>query len=219
MSETVLILAGGTTPTSAVQNALPPAAMCIAADSGIDHARRLGLQPDVLIGDLDSASAEGLAWAAEVGIEIQRHRAAKDETDLELALDHAVAFRPDRIVVAAIGGGRFDHLLANFALLANRRYATVAIDAMVDTALVSVIHDQRRLNGDVDELVSLLPINGDAVSVTTSGLRYPLDGEDLPAGSSRGVSNVLTRTEATVSLDHGTLLAIQPDRLTRPGTA
>ena len=213
MSETVLILAGGATPTPQVQRALPPAAMCIAADSGIDHARRLGITPDVVVGDLDSVSADGLAWAEQTEAVIHRYPSEKDQTDLELAMEYAVEAEPTRIVVAGIGGGRFDHLLANFALLADRRYAGPQIDGLVGTALVSVVHDHRQLLGEVGELISLLAVGGRAEGVATTGLRYRLVGETLRAGSSRGVSNVFATRRATVSLVEGTILAIQPDRL------
>jgi thiamine pyrophosphokinase len=42
-------------------------------------------------------------------------------------------------------------------------------------------------------------------------LRFPLDSEDLLPGSTRGLSNELTEPVATVSLEHGALLAVQPD--------
>jgi thiamine pyrophosphokinase len=213
MSETVLILAGGTTPTHQIRLALPPAAMCIAADSGLDHARRLGLRPDVVVGDLDSVSPQALAWAHEVGIDVVRHPTDKDKTDLELALDLAAGHGPARIVVAGIGGGRFDHLLANVATLAHHRYAGPDIDAFVDTALISVVRGERILRGVVGELVSLLPVGGDVVGVTTTGLRYRLENETLRAGGSRGVSNVFIEDRASVAVTEGVLLAIQPDRL------
>ncbi|MCP5033904.1 MAG: thiamine diphosphokinase [Actinomycetia bacterium] len=218
MSETVLIVAGGETPTPQVQRALPPAAMCIAADSGIDHVRTLGLEPDVVIGDLDSASDDALDWARGLGAEIRTHPPDKDQTDLELALDLAMTTNPDRIVVVGIGGGRLDHLLANFAVLAHHRYRSVDIDGLVGTALISVVTTTRLLAGTIGELISLLPMHGDATGVATEGLQYRLDDETLRGGSSRGVSNVFAATEATVSLSGGALLAIQPDRLdSNPG--
>ncbi|MEM9134030.1 MAG: thiamine diphosphokinase [Actinomycetota bacterium] len=217
MSKTVLVVAGGETPTPHVLRALPPAAMCIAADSGLDHARAAGLVPDLAVGDFDSASPEALTWARELGIPLEEHPAAKNQTDLELALDHAVAAEADRVVLAAFGGGRFDHLLANVAVIASPRYADVAVDGLVGTARVSVIHDDRTLDGRPDEVLSLLPVHGAAHGVTTDGLLYPLRGETLPAGTSRGVSNVFLGTEATVGLDDGILLAVQPDRLLDDG--
>lgn len=216
MPDTVLILAGGMKPTIHVQRALPPAAMCIAADSGTDHARAIGRVPDVVVGDLDSVSDDGLEWATEHGATVERHPSDKDETDLEIALQVAVASEPHRIVVSGIGGGRIDHLLANFSVLADARYdGGIEIDALVDTALVSVVHRERSLRGEIDELVSLVPMNGHAEGVTTTGLGYPLAGERLRAGSGRGVSNYFVADVATVGVEVGTLVAVQPERLIR----
>jgi thiamine pyrophosphokinase len=61
----------------------------------------------------------------------------------------------------------------------------------------------------VGDLVTLLPLGGDAGGVRTDGLHYPLDGEDLHVGRSRGLSNVVERAPASVSLDRGTLLVIE----------
>ena len=89
VSGAIIVIGGGEAPDVAVV-ALVPAPICvIAADSGVDHARTLGLAPDVVVGDLDSVSADGLAWADALGADIQRHPADKDATDLELALDVA----------------------------------------------------------------------------------------------------------------------------------
>ncbi len=219
MPHTLLVLAGGTSPSPDALRALPPAAMCIAADSGLDHARVLGLIPDLLIGDLDSVSAESLAWAEREGVPIHRYPADKDQTDLELALSHAVELEPARIVVAGIGGGRLDHFLANFMVLAQRRFAGPDIDGLIDGALISVVHRQRALSGRRGELISLLPAHGDAVGVSTTGLRWPLHDETLRAGTSRGVSNLFADEAASVSLEHGTLLAIQPEYQLDPGSS
>jgi thiamine pyrophosphokinase len=213
MPDTVLILAVGEALTTETLHALPAAALCVAADSGIDHALAIGLVPALAVGDFDSVSAEGLERAERAGTVIERHPAAKDQTDLELALHRAVGLAPDRIVVAGIGGGRTDHLLANLLALADRRYAGPDIDGLLGTTRISVVHDRRTLHGTVGEVVTLLPVNGDADGVTTTGLRYPLRGETLPAGTSRGVSNVFAEAEASVSVTGGTLLAIQPEGL------
>ena len=83
----------------------------IAADGGVDRALALGLHVDVAIGDFDSVTAAGLAAVEAAGARIERHPTAKDATDLELALDAALALAPARIVVIGSGGGRLDHLL------------------------------------------------------------------------------------------------------------
>lgn len=213
MSNVVLLLAGGSGPGPELLSALPAAGVrCIAADSGLDHARALGLRPELVVGDLDSVSPAGLAWAEAEGIAIERHPVDKAQTDLELALARAVALAPDRILVAGIGGGRLDHFLANIGVLASPRWAAVALDGWIDGARIAVVHPGRRrvLEGAAGDLLSLLPINGDAVGVTVTGVVWPLAGDTLGASSSRGVSNVFTQVTAVVELIGGTLVAVQP---------
>jgi thiamine pyrophosphokinase len=64
------------------------------------------------------------------------------------------------------------------------------------------------LAGQPGTTVSLLPIGGDVAGVTTDGLVYPLDDEPLLLGSARGVSNVMARPGASVTVRRGLLLVI-----------
>lgn len=212
MSHVVLVLAGGSEPGRDLLAVVPAGARCIAADSGLDHARALGLRPELVVGDLDSVSAASLAWAEAEGIAIERHPADKAQTDLELALLRAVAMAPDQVLVAGIGGGRLDHFLANVLVLADPRWAGVALDGWIDGALVAVVHPGRRrvFDGEPGELVSLLPVNGDARGVVATGVVWPLAAETLRASSSRGVSNVFAHVRATVGVAQGTLLVVRP---------
>jgi thiamine pyrophosphokinase len=207
--ETIVVVAGGH-PLWAPGPGLPAAAMVIAADGGVDSALALGLRVDVAIGDFDSVSRAGLATVEAAGARIERHPAAKDATDLELALDAALALQPDRIVVVGSSGGRLDHLVAGLLMLGLDRYAAVHVDALLGDARAAVIRGTHILAGTPGELVSLLPLHGAAEGVTTEGLEYPLQGETLPAGSSRGVSNVFTATEARITIERGCLLAVCP---------
>ena len=189
---------------------LPPAETVVAADGGLLRARALGLGVDVVVGDLDSATPEALAAAEAEGARIVRHPQAKDATDLELALDEAVALGARRVLVVASAGGRLDHLLGSVLLLAEERYAGLELDALVGDALVHVVRGERTLRGAPGELLTLVPLGGAADGVTTDGLEYPLRGETLEPGSSRGVSNVFEGEAARVEVDQGVLLAILP---------
>jgi thiamine pyrophosphokinase len=189
---------------------LPPAETVVAADGGLLRARALGLGVDVVVGDLDSATPEALAAAEAEGARIVRHPQAKDATDLELALDEVVALGARRVLVVASAGGRLDHLLGSVLLLAEERYAGLELDALVGDALVHVVRGERTLRGAPGELLTLVPLGGAADGVTTDGLEYPLRGETLAPGTTRGVSNVFLETEAHVTLERGVLLAIRP---------
>ena len=212
-SRVVVAVAGGDPVPSHVAATLPPDAHVIAADSGLHVALALGMTVDLLVGDLDSVDPRSLATAREAGVEVREHPAAKDATDLALAMDAAIAHGADRLVVVGGHGGRLDHLLANALLLAAPAYASVEVTARMGDATVHVVRSAVTLTGTPGELVSLLPVHGPADGVTTTGLLYGLDGEDLPIGSSRGVSNELARPEARVEVAGGVLLAVQPGAL------
>jgi thiamine pyrophosphokinase len=212
--EIVVVVSGGDPPTPGSVVLVPPGAPVIAADRGLDHALALGLEVTVAVGDFDSASPGAVPAAAAAGTRIERHLAEKDATDLELALDAAIDLRPRRILVLASRGGRLDHEISGLLLLASDRYAGAEIDALLGDARVHVVRDRRVLAGGPGELVTLLAVNGAATGVTTEGLVYPLRGETLEAGSSRGVSNVFDSNRACVSVESGVLLVIQPGTAT-----
>ena len=211
MSERVVVVVSGGEPLDPrAALAVPAGAPVVAADSGLDSALALGLDVTVATGDFDSASPEAVVAADASGVRIDRHPAEKDATDLELALDTATSMSPDRILVLAGRGGRLDHELSALLLLASERYASTHIDAHVGDARVHVIRGERELAGSPGELLTLVAVNGPAVGVTTDGLEYPLRGETLEPGSSRGVSNVFKRETARVTVESGVLLAIRP---------
>ncbi len=208
--ELVVVVAGGEPSHGAMAPAIPTGTPVIAADSGLERAREWGLEVTIAVGDFDSASPEAVSVAEASGTRIERHPAEKDATDLELALDAALALRPKRIVVLAVVGDRLDHLLSIFLLLAAPRYAGVELDAHIGLARVHVVRGQRTLSGQPSELLSLFALHGPASGVRTEGLAYPLAGETLDPGSSRGVSNVFAEETATIIVEHGVLLAVRP---------
>jgi thiamine pyrophosphokinase len=207
---TIVVVTGGDPVDPALLERVPADAYVIAVDSGIEHAQSLGLAVGLAIGDMDSVSIEALDAAARAGASVERHPEAKDATDLELALDAALARGARRIHVLGGHGGRLDHLLANALLLAAPRYAAVELHAHMGAAHLAVVRSETTLHGTPGDLVTLLAVGGRAEGVRTEGLLYPLDGEDLPPGGTRGVSNELSHEQATVRVERGVLLAVQP---------
>lgn len=227
-SGTVVVVAGGEVPDRRLRSLVPEHAIVIAADSGVDHALDLGLRVTTVVGDLDSASAEGLAAARAAAAEVVAYPVDKDATDLELALVAAAAVGPRAIVVLGGHGGRADHHHANLLLLAAPALggasssasagppastASIDVTAWMGSALITVIRRRATLLGAVGSIVSLLPVHGPARGITTDGLTFPLADEDLPAGTSRGVSNRFAAASADIRLSEGVLVAIQPDAL------
>jgi thiamine pyrophosphokinase len=184
----------------------------IAADGGLAHARALGLAPDLLVGDLDSLAAAAAAEAAGTGTEILRAPTDKDESDTELALLEAVRRGATRItVLGAFGGPRLDHALANIWLLAHSGLAGVEVTLLDGAARARLLRGPGTypLPGETGATVTLLPLGGDADGITTRGFRYPLHDEALLTGPARGLSNVRTASDASVTLRAGRLLVLE----------
>jgi thiamine pyrophosphokinase len=213
-----VVVSGGLTPDPAAVGPLPAGAFVIAADSGLEHAAALGLAVDVLVGDLDSASAPAVLAAEEAGVRIERHPVDKEATDLELALDYALARGATRVTVVSGGGGsRLDHHLAELVLLAAERFAPLQLDARIAGARAVPVHagEGVSLLGTPGAVLTLLALGGPAIGVVTAGLRWPLRAETLQPGSTRGVSNEIVAGPVRVRLSGGSLLVIGPQPLQR----
>jgi thiamine pyrophosphokinase len=209
---TALVFAGGDpVPVTVVPRLPADDALVVAADSGVEHALALGQRVDLVVGDLDSADPASIAAVEAAGAVVERHPIEKDQTDLELALRAAATRGATRIVVVGGYGGRLDHFLANALALAGAAADGVAVEWVTGDALLTVVRGHATLTGKPGDLCSLLAVGGPARGVRTRALRYPLDGDDLAPGSTRGVSNELTEPVAEVWVEHGTVLAVQPD--------
>jgi thiamine pyrophosphokinase len=197
-------------PGAAAIGPLPEGAVVIAVDGGADAVVAVGLRVDVAVGDFDSISPRTLALLEAQGTRIERHPAKKDATDLELALDAALALAPERVLLIAGAGGRLDHLVSILLLLGAPKYADVKLDARLDSATVHVVRSERTLDGVPGETISLFALNGPATDVTATGLVYPLAGETLQPGSSRGCSNFFSEREAMITVGSGVVLVVRP---------
>jgi thiamine pyrophosphokinase len=181
--------------------------LVVAADGGALICERWGIVPHVVVGDMDSLGREGVERLRARGARIEAYPREKDETDLELAIEAARKAGADEIVlVAAFGGKRLDHEIANVLLLA----AGSRMSAVRGGTVMRVIRDGERvsLDGEPGDLVSLVPLADDVQGVRTDGLRYPLRDEPLRFARARGVSNEIVERPAAVGVARGALLVV-----------
>jgi thiamine pyrophosphokinase len=212
----IVIIANGEPPTEAdVNDWLQPNTMLMCADGGAKAALRFGLRPQHAIGDFDSLNEIEIQQLEALGTRLHRHSAAKDETDLELALMFATQLMqaPGEIVVLGAMGGRIDHELANIMLLAMpclQGHRVVIAHGADQLCLIDARREpsQITLHGEVGDVVSMLPFGGDAQGIRTDGLQYPLHDEPLLFGPARGVSNVMASESASVRVQAGMLLCV-----------
>ena len=175
----------------------------ICADGGYDHAVKMGVKPDILIGDFDSISN------IPEDTEKVQYPTRKDMTDSHIALELAREKGYNKMLLLGFTGDRADHSLTNILLLINYPEAVIADD----NNEIRLIKDAAELFGSAGDTVSIVPVYGDLEGITTSGLEYPLDNETLYLGDSRGVSNVMTDEKCVIKCRGGMGLVIKVDRV------
>ncbi len=186
---------------------VPEDALLICADCGYRHAEKLGLHPDVLMGDFDSYTA-----ALPEHCEILRHPAEKDETDTMLA----VWYGRDRgctefHIYGAFGGARLDHSIANLQMLHH----------MAEQGLHGILYDGGtavtvQTAGTVcyprtKGYLSLFSLTDECTGLTVTGVKYPLEQGRLTNAFPLGVSNEILAENAEITLESGVLLIVQTD--------
>lgn len=204
-----VIFANGTfTEPEQVRELLRADDLIVAVDGGTRHAWEAGLDPQLVIGDLDSLTREEQERLRVSGAKMSSYPPRKDRTDLELALLHAVSEGVQEIVVLAAVGGRLDQTIANLLLLTLPELDDCSVRVLHEGQIAFVIRDEGVVEGQPGDTVSLIPVGGDAVGVTTRGLEWPLEDDTLHFGPARGVSNVLTAEQAHVCVRQGLLLCV-----------
>ena len=217
-----VIVADGEIDSEALRVSLVPDAdemvLAIGADGGARHLEAAGRQPDLVCGDADSLSEDDLQRLRDRGTAVELYPADKDESDTELCVRAALERGATRIVIfGALGGSRVEHGVANQLLL-----AAPLLDG-VDMTILHAGTSIRRIGtvegpgaaeivGAATDFVSLLPLDDPVTGISTDGLRYPLGLEPLALGSTRGLSNELLGSHATVTSTGGRLLVIHTPR-------
>lgn len=210
-----LIIAGGRiADDSAVRDEIMGGEwdIVVCVDGGSSHAERLGVRPDVVIGDLDSVHEGTVARFRRAGVTFVTHPAEKDKTDLELALEYVVARGARDITVVGATGDRLDHTLANVLLTVKAASLGASLVLTDGTCTVRLVRGETAVAGEPGDWVSLLPVGGDACGVFTEGLRYILRGGELPLGGTLGVSNELVGARGKVGVRAGHVVLVHTRR-------
>ena len=211
----IVIFANGELPhLEAARALLQSDDYIIAADGGANHLMKMGILPEVVIGDLDSVDEETLFELTSAEVKIEQYSEDKDETDIELALRYALELGPSRILVVGALGGRLDQTLANLSVLTDPSLRT--IDIRIDDGVEEAFFcraslpkgGQAQIQGRGGDIVSLIPWQGAVEGVLTKGLRWPLNSERLYPYKSRGVSNEMLTDTASVRIQSGLLLIV-----------
>lgn len=199
----VVIAGGEIKDYHRISKLIDPDAFIVCADSGYDHAKKMGITPDLVVGDMDSVHSSVLE-----SIPLKKYPCKKDFTDTQLAIQYALEQGCTELLLLAVTGSRLDHSLANIFLL--KELVDLGIQAVIanETNEIHIVVNRIALPGEAGNILSLIPITP-CKDVTTQNLEYPLSHADLPFGPTVGVSNVFLGSQATVTLSEGYLLAIK----------
>jgi thiamine pyrophosphokinase len=178
----------------------------IAADGGTRYALALGLMPNVIVGDLDSLPSD--FEPSTFNGEIVLYPKDKNETDLELAIQHALTLKPEQIIILAALGGRLDQTLGNIALISNLQPSTCNLQLNDGLEEVFFCRDHVEINGNSGDTVSLIPWQGEVAGIVTTGLKWRLQNETLYPNKTRGISNELIDDSASIQINSGLLLIV-----------
>ena len=177
--------------------------LVIAADGGYDTLLSLGIKPDLVLGDMDSVSAD----AADVERLIFPVR--KDETDSFLAYREGVRRGYSEFMLYGCVGGREDHTFANYALLVyarERGHKMTLVGRSSDT--FAMINESVTLSGEPLSHLSLFAFGGDARGVSVHGAEYEAEGETLTPSYPLGVSNRFTDSPVDIEVTDGALIVM-----------
>lgn len=211
----IVIFANGELPDlEAARELLQADDYLIAADGGANHLLKMGILPEIVIGDLDSIDEGTLFDLTSAEVEIKQYSEDKDETDIELTLRYAVELQPSAILIVGALGGRLDQTLANLSILNDP--SLPAIDIRIDDGVEQAFFcrafvakgGQAEVRGRSGDIVSLIPWHDPVEGVVTDGLRWPLYGETLFSSKSRGISNVMLNGTASIRIQSGLLLIV-----------
>ena len=213
MPNTSLIFSGGLAPNDATLNAaraIQNVDLVIAADSGLHAAQKLEMHVDFVIGDFDSVDASALARATSAHTQTIRHSADKDFTDLESALLFAADKKSERIVIVTAGGGRLDHQFGFVAAMFNPKLREIKVEALWHTSRLFALQGPATLDVTtrIGDTIALQSFSDKSAKISTTGLRWQLTDESLANFETRGVSNIATENQVSVSFESGQLLVI-----------
>ncbi|THB76570.1 MAG: thiamine diphosphokinase [Desulfobulbaceae bacterium] len=206
----VIFLNSATTRPQTLDLHVQDAKLLIGADGGANLCSEWGLKADIVIGDFDSIKPDLLQLCKnDPAVEVFQHPTRKDQTDLELAMDLAIARGGKEILLAGALGHRWDMSLATLLIGTQEKYQQISLSIIDPDCLISLhrpgipysFHDL------VGKTVSFLPL-GEISGLYLEGFEYDLEGDTLPCGSSRGVSNIINSSPASLHFSEGLLVSV-----------
>ena len=159
----------------------------ICSDGGANHAYNMNIVPNYIIGDLDSVNENIIKYYNSKEVKFKKFPTKKDETDTELCIELSDKLKAKEIHLMGALGGRIDHTIETY----------IAMD------------EEITIDGEIGDIISILPIKNDAKGVTLKNLEYPLENYDMKFSRPLGISNVMTDINCNIKVKEGSIIIIK----------
>ncbi|MFC2145514.1 thiamine diphosphokinase, partial [Actinomycetota bacterium] len=183
----------------------------ICADGGASNALKMGLMPDIVIGDMDSIK---FGVKEEIRNKSTKTRyistsPEKDESDTQLAVEYALGLDVKKIIITGAVGDRIDHTLANIILLSSPGLEDIDARILTDNSDMFIVRRSVTIDGAPGKTITLISLSPYTYFTGTSGIKYGLKEEKLIFSPVRGLSNEFIDKKAKLDIRDGTLLVIR----------
>ena len=177
----------------------------IAVDSGIEHLLNLSLDPNTLIGDLDSISKKSLDEVKKNGIKILAFNSNKDQTDFELALNYLEEAKKSKVYIIGGESGEIDHLISIFLLIPSKSFFENIIWLYGDKRIIF----RQKLELNIKKLTkfSIIPLS-DLTNLSIDGAEWNLDNKDIQFGETLTLRNITNEEQLNIRCDKGVFALI-----------
>lgn len=209
MSKTALILLNGEKPPRQIlERYWEKTDFRVCADGAASTCLAYSLQPELIIGDMDSLdeSSETLFPATEI-IRV----ADQETTDSEKAIQYCIDKGYHNLYLFGALGKRLDHSLYNLGLLRHYHGQVDVMTVFSDGERAFLISGERTFTSKPGTRISLMPVFGRVDNVTAHGLDFPVENRSLELGCYSSVSNAFTETEISISVPSGFLLVVMEE--------
>ena len=172
----------------------------IAVDSGVEHLFKLSLDPNTLIGDLDSISKKSLDEVKKNGVKILAFDSKKDQTDFELALNYLDEAEKSKVYIIGGESGEIDHLISIFLLIPSKSFSENIIWLYGDKRII--FRQKLKLNIKKLTKFSIIPLS-DLTNLSIDGAKWNLDNKNIQFGETLTLRNVTNEEQLNIRCDKG----------------
>ncbi|MDP2365302.1 MAG: thiamine diphosphokinase [Ignavibacteria bacterium] len=202
-----IIIANGKSPTKKVVDYFIEKGFStiFCADGGANSAKKIGITPNFIIGDLDSVDTSTLKYFKSKSTIIKNKK--QNNTDVEKCLKFAIRKKYDEAVLLGVTGNRLDHTIGNLGIVL-KFFKKIKTHIVAENSFLTPYNNFISLSSKEGETISIYAFDN-KTSITSNGLKYPLKNSKLPFGIKESTSNVSISSLIELKINGGIVFVIR----------